>query len=76
MSVPLRKVPQVFGQTVRAARTEKSLSQEQLAERSDLAMTYVGEVERAEKMPSLETIVKLSRGLGTTAQELLGRARL
>ncbi len=52
-----------FGAKVRHYRRKMKLSQEQLAERADLHPTYVGQVERGEKNASLESIMKLSKGL-------------
>lgn len=52
-----------FGARVKYYRYCLKLSQEQLAERADLHPTYVGQVERGEKNASLESIMKLSKGL-------------
>ncbi len=52
-----------FGARVRYYRYRLELSQEQLAERADLHPTYIGQVERGEKNSSLESIMKLSKGL-------------
>ena len=47
-----------------------------LAERADLTLNYVGEVERGEKLASLETIVRLARALGLSGGELLCKAKV
>ncbi|MNO41509.1 helix-turn-helix protein [compost metagenome] len=47
-----------------------SLSQEQLAERSDLHTNYVGQVERREKNLTLETLEKVVGGLDISLEEL------
>ena len=53
-----------FGQSVRALRLKKGLSQRKLAERSGLDVTYVSGVERGLRNPSLKSIERLSVGLG------------
>lgn len=60
-----------LGLSVRKARHRLGLSQEGLAERADLHWTYIGQIERGERNVSLLNIVKLARGLGTTAARLL-----
>jgi len=56
---------------VRKERLKLGLSQEGLAERAELHWTYVGGIERGERNVSLLNIVKIARGLGTTASRLL-----
>jgi transcriptional regulator with XRE-family HTH domain len=65
-----------FGESLRAARKEHGLSQEKVALEAEISLTYFGEVERGEKMPSLDVVLRLAKALGLTGQELLGRAKL
>lgn len=60
-----------FGLAVRRMRATRGLSQEQLAERSDLNRSYVGEIERGQVVSSLVTIQKLSAALEISASGLL-----
>ncbi|MBN1492269.1 MAG: helix-turn-helix transcriptional regulator [Phycisphaerae bacterium] len=60
-----------FGRRLRAVRTEKGLSQEDLAHRSGLHRTYVSSVERGERNISLENIAKLAGALGVKLTELM-----
>jgi transcriptional regulator with XRE-family HTH domain len=62
-----------FGLVVRQMREAHSLSQEQLAERADLNRSYIGEIERGSAMPSLATVIKLSRALQVTPSSLLAK---
>ncbi len=71
-----RQLPKKFGTTVRTLRKKAGLTQLKLAERADLALTYVGEIERGEKVVSLETISQLGTALSMTAAELLKRAEI
>ena len=59
-----------FAQKVRAVRESQGLSQDKLAERSDLHRTYIGMVERLERNPSLVCIHKIANGLGVHITEL------
>jgi len=59
-----------FGRRVRELRIRSKLSQEQLAEQADLHWTYVSEVERGRRGPSLDVIGRLATGLGTSPAEL------
>lgn len=59
-----------FGQRVRYYRKELHLSQEQLAELCELHPTYIGQLERGEKNPSIETVFQLCQGLKITPERL------
>jgi transcriptional regulator with XRE-family HTH domain len=65
-----------FGSTVRDERKARQLTQQQLAFDSSLSLTYVGEIERGQRMVSLDTLQRLAGGLKLTAAELLAKARL
>ena len=53
-----------IGQRLRNYRLQKKLSQEELAERCGLHPTYIGQVERGEKNATIESISKITAGLG------------
>lgn len=54
-----------FGATVRRLRLEKGLSQERFAELCGLHRTYIGTVERGEKVVTIVTAEKLAEALDT-----------
>lgn len=60
-----------IGGRVRARRLRAALTQKELAERVGVSASFIGHIERAEKIPSLETMVKLSRVLDTTLDHLI-----
>jgi transcriptional regulator with XRE-family HTH domain len=62
---------QTFGEAVRRLRTDRGLTQEKLAQASDLTTNYVSDIERGRTMVSLNTILKLSFGLECTPADLL-----
>ncbi|MGN0577530.1 MAG: helix-turn-helix domain-containing protein, partial [Ruminiclostridium sp.] len=66
----MKDIKKIFGQRVRYYRKNRSMSQEQLAEVCDLHPTYIGQLERGEKNASLETIVRVSAGLGVAPETL------
>ena len=49
----------------------KKLRQEDLAEKAGLTANYIGMVERGEKIPSLETFIKILNALGVSADMVL-----
>jgi transcriptional regulator with XRE-family HTH domain len=64
---------QLFGEILREVRKGTGFSQEQLAFESGYHPTYIGQLERGTKSPSLRTIMNLSAALNTTGSELLKR---
>ena len=52
-----------FGLVLREARARAQLTQEQLAFKAGIHPTYLSQVERGLKSPSLEVLVALSRAL-------------
>jgi transcriptional regulator with XRE-family HTH domain len=52
-----------FGKIIKELRSEKGLSQEELADRAGMHRTYIGMIERAEKNITIENICKLSKAL-------------
>lgn len=65
-----------LGSAIRAVRIEQGTSQEGLAERCGLHRTYIGSIERGERNPSLDNIVKIARALHQEASDLLLKAGL
>ena len=59
-----------FGSVVRSQRQSAGLSQEELAHRSGLHRTYVTDVERGARNPSLNSIKKLSDALRVSLSDL------
>lgn len=55
---------------MRTKRETLDLTQEDLAEKAGLHRTYLSDVERGARNPSLESIERLAKGLGITIAEL------
>jgi transcriptional regulator with XRE-family HTH domain len=60
-----------FGKNLAAARHRAGLSQEDVAFRAELHRTAVGQLERGERCPRLDTFVKLVGTLAVTPAALL-----
>ncbi len=60
-----------FGEVVRKRRRELGLSQEALGFHSSLHRTYISEIERGLKSPSLRATLSIAEALNTKASTLL-----
>ena len=65
-----------LGRTIARERARAGLSQEALAGRAKLHPTYISQVERGLKSPTLRAFLALAKGLGVQASELLRKAEL
>ena len=63
-------VRRALGRRVRELRTGLKLSQEQLAERSNLHWTHISGIERGQFNISLNTLNRLAKGIGIPLSEL------
>ena len=63
----------LFGQVLRDIRKERGLSQEDLAFQSGYHPSYIGQLERGRKSPSLRAIMSLAQVLTTSGSEILRR---
>jgi len=61
----------IFGQVLKQLRTEKGLSQEEFAANAGLHRTYISQLERGLKSPSLRVMAKISSELGITLVQLM-----
>ena len=59
-----------FGKRIRELRRERKLTQAQLAERVELSINYISQIETGVASPTFETIVKLAEGLGVEIKQL------
>ncbi|MDQ1000367.1 transcriptional regulator with XRE-family HTH domain [Neobacillus niacini] len=60
-----------IGKVIRPLREEKGMTQEKLANEINLDRSYLSEIERDLKAPSVYTIFKLTKGLGIPPGELI-----
>lgn len=61
----------LLGASLRARRTEAGLQLAELAELAGLSQAYLSDIERGNKLPSLQTLDAIAVSLDTSAAELL-----
>jgi transcriptional regulator with XRE-family HTH domain len=66
-------VSKIFGELIRELRKENNISQETLADNTQLDRTYISMLERGIRQPTLATILSLSKALKISASELIKR---
>ena len=62
---------ELLGKRIRDERLLLRLTIEQLAEKVNKSTNYIGQIERNDGKPSLETVVDIANALGTTVDSLL-----
>ena len=67
------QISSTFGQVLREQRTVRGLSQEDLALNADVDRTFVSQMERGIRQPTITTIMKLAEALGIQASVLVAR---
>lgn len=60
-----------LGKRIRQCRQAKGYTQQGLAEKADIGIMYLGEIERGIKMPSLSCFMKLIQCLDISADYIL-----
>ncbi|HAN22073.1 MAG: hypothetical protein A2Y15_07620 [Clostridiales bacterium GWF2_36_10] len=66
----MKEIIKIVGERLRLYRNRAGLSQEELAEKSGLHNTYIGQLERGEKNATLESIEKVAKALNLPFEEL------
>lgn len=56
-----------IGKNIRTARHAKRMKQEELAEKANLRLTYIGMIERGEKCPLLYSFIEIVNALEVSA---------
>lgn len=64
-------VAKAFGERVRVVRRERGMTQEALAEAAELHPTFISNVERGYRVPSVPTLLRLAAGLGVEPSQLV-----
>ena len=66
-------IEKIFGEELQKIRKEKGLSQEKLGFESGYHRTYISQLERGVKSPSLKTIFRISEALTIAPSTLMKR---
>jgi transcriptional regulator with XRE-family HTH domain len=64
------EIAKLLGERIRGLRKEKGLSQEVLGERADLHEKFISQVERGAKNLSLDSLIKIAKGLDVSLEEV------
>lgn len=59
----MSEIAVLVGQNIRNVRQSRGLSQEGLALRAEMNPSYVGQIERGEKSPTIDSLGKIAKGL-------------
>lgn len=62
-------IKELFGKRIRKFRLKNKMSQEELAERVDIALNNIGKIERGESFVTAATLEKLAKVLGADIKE-------
>ncbi|HKC04599.1 MAG TPA: helix-turn-helix transcriptional regulator [Patescibacteria group bacterium] len=69
--VKVTAVSKKIGHNLRKLREKKGITQEDLALTAGLNRAYIGYIERGERNPSTDTIVKVAKALKVSPKDLL-----
>jgi transcriptional regulator with XRE-family HTH domain len=67
------QISTVFGQVLREQRNTRGFSQEELALAADVDRTFVSQMERGIRQPTITTLMKLANALGIQPSTLVAR---
>ena len=65
-----------IGYRIKEVREQNNFSQAQLAEETELSISYISHIENAKRKASLESIIRIVNALGITVDELLAGVQL
>jgi transcriptional regulator with XRE-family HTH domain len=67
---PHSGVEKAFGDAMRKSREKLGISQLALQTKTGLDRTFISDLERGVQCPSLRTVIRVAKGLNTTADKL------
>lgn len=69
-----KALTRAFGEVIHAERKRLGMSQERLGLRAKVHPTYISQLERGLKSPSLEVVAALAKAIGRKPHELIRSA--
>ncbi len=63
-----------FGKKIRSIREDKNITQTKLAESIGISQNFLGDIERGLKLPSVETLIKISNFLKVSIDSLFAES--
>ena len=64
------RILRALGKNLNRLRMNSGLTQEKLAEKADISLRYIQQLEAGQRNPSIPTIVKLRKVLGSSFDDL------
>jgi len=65
------RIGRQIGRRIQELRTARAFTQEELAERAGISVSFVSMIERAERIPHVVTLGALAEALGVSLSDLL-----
>ncbi len=65
--------PKTVGLTIRQCRKNRGMTVEQLANKANVSIKFIGDVERGQKMPSINTFIKIVNALDVSFDYVLSQ---
>jgi transcriptional regulator with XRE-family HTH domain len=72
-AAPKRSLVTRFPEVLRELRQARGISQEELAERAGLHRTYISQIERGIKIPTLRSLEQIAVALNTSVSTIVKR---
>lgn len=66
----IQEIKDIFGKNIKYFRFHRQLSQSALAEKADISVTFLSNIERGKMFPKVETLSRLTESLGVEVFEL------
>lgn len=63
-----------IGANIHRLRSERAISQGELAKAIDVHQTHISKIERGDKMPSIQVATQIAEFFGVTLAELFGES--
>lgn len=67
----MNKTNKAISVTIATLRHEANISQEELANRAGIHRTYVSQIERGLKSPTLQVLIQIATALNTSASAII-----
>ena len=66
----IQAIKDLLARNIKYFRTQRQLSQAQLAEKANISVTFLSNIERGKMFPKVETLSRLTESLDVEVQEL------
>ncbi|MDR2711226.1 MAG: helix-turn-helix domain-containing protein [Burkholderiales bacterium] len=67
-------IGKIFGEVLQQHRSQRDISQEELAFQADVDRTFVSRLERGIRQPTITTLIHIGQALGVSAATLVQEA--